>query len=132
MSQEDVDRVRRGMDHWLRTGEVLWEEVDPEAEVHDHDIPDAGVYRGHDGLRDWTADFSAAFESFALVPLEYIDAGDGRVVLIARLSARGKASGVLVERLDGMVWTIRDGKTVRLDYYGSRAEALEAVGLPEG
>jgi hypothetical protein len=27
------------------------------------------------------------------------------------------------------VWTLRDGKCVRLDYYGSKKEALEAVGL---
>jgi ketosteroid isomerase-like protein len=33
-------------------------------------------------------------------------------------------------RLDGAVWTLRDRKGIRLDYYGSRAEALEAVGLP--
>jgi ketosteroid isomerase-like protein len=131
MSQENVDRVRRGMEHWVRTGEVLWVDLHPEIEVHDHDIPDAGVYRGHDGVRDWTADFSSAFESFALEPQEYIDGGDGKVVLVVRLSARGKASGVSVERLDGMVWTIRDGKTVRLDYYGSRAEALEAAGVLE-
>jgi hypothetical protein len=76
-------------------------------------------------------DFSAAFESFTLEPLEYIDAGDGKIVLVARLSARGKGSAAPVERLDGMVWTIRDAKTVRLDYYGSRAEAFEAAGLPE-
>ena len=50
---------------------------------------------------------------------------------MARLSARGKGSGAPVERLDGMVWTIRDGKTVRLDYYGSLAETFEAAGLPE-
>jgi hypothetical protein len=30
-----------------------------------------------------------------------------------------------------MVWTIRHGKTVRLDNYGSRAEAFEAAGLPK-
>jgi ketosteroid isomerase-like protein len=83
-------------------------------------------------LRDWIADFSEAFESFALEPREYIDAGDGKVVVVAHLTARGKGSGAPVERLDGMVWTVRDGKTVRLDYYGSRAEALEAVGLAEG
>jgi ketosteroid isomerase-like protein len=131
MAQDNIDQVCRGMEHWLSTGEALWEDVDPEAEVHDHDIPDGGIYRGHDGFRDWIADFSAAFESFTLEPLEYIDAGDGKVVLVARLSARGKGSGAPVERLDGMVWTIRDGKTVRLDYYGSRAEAFEAAGLPE-
>jgi hypothetical protein len=36
---------------------------------------------------------------------------------------------VSLERRDGLVYTIRDGKTVRIDYYNSRAEALEAVGL---
>jgi ketosteroid isomerase-like protein len=83
-------------------------------------------------MEHWLPHGRRAFESFTLEPLEYIDAGDDKVVVVARLSARGKESGVAVERLDGMVWTIRDGMTVRLDYYGSRAEALEAVGLPEG
>ena len=50
---------------------------------------------------------------------------------MARLSARGKRSGAPVERRDGRVWTIRDGKPVRLEYYGSRAEAFEAAGLPK-
>jgi hypothetical protein len=30
-----------------------------------------------------------------------------------------------------MVWTLRDGKAVRLDYFGSRTEALEG-GAPVG
>jgi hypothetical protein len=30
-----------------------------------------------------------------------------------------------------MVSTIRDGKTVRVDYYNSEAEALEAAGVGE-
>jgi len=36
-----------------------------------------------------------------------------------------------VERVDGAVYTMREGKCVRLDYYGSREQALEAVGLRE-
>jgi ketosteroid isomerase-like protein len=56
------------------------------------------------------------------------DAGD-QVVEVIRLSARGKGSGVPLDRLDAMVWSLRDGKAVRLDYFGSRTEALEAVGL---
>jgi hypothetical protein len=36
-----------------------------------------------------------------------------------------------VERFDAAVWTLRDGKCVRLDYYGSREQALEAAGLSE-
>jgi ketosteroid isomerase-like protein len=116
MSQEDVEHMRRGVEHFRRTGEALWAELHPDCELHDHDIPDAGIYRGHEGWREWTAQFSEAWESFALEPQEYIDAGDGKVVLVARESGRGKGSGVPVQRLDGIVWTIRDAKTVRIDY----------------
>jgi ketosteroid isomerase-like protein len=50
---------------------------------------------------------------------------------VARLSARGKGSGVEVQRREGIMWTIRDGKTVRIDYYSSPDEALEAAGVAE-
>jgi ketosteroid isomerase-like protein len=132
VSDSDIELIRLGMDHFQRTGEPLWEGVDAECEIHDHDIPERGVYRGHDGWRDWIAEYGEAWESFSLEPQEYIDAGKGRVVQVARLSARGRGSGVSLERLDGIVWTVRDGKVVRLDYYNSPAEALEAVGLTPG
>jgi len=37
----------------------------------------------------------------------------------------------VVERRDGIVYKCRDGKIVRLDYYDSRQQALEAVGRQE-
>jgi ketosteroid isomerase-like protein len=131
MSQADVEHMRRGVEHFRRTGEALWADLHPDVEMHDHDIPDGALYRGHDGWREWSAHFAEAWESVSLEPQEYIDAGDGRVVLVARVAARGIGSGVEVERLDGVMWTIRDGKTVRMDYYGSPAEALEAAGLTD-
>jgi ketosteroid isomerase-like protein len=131
MSHEDVQHVRRGMEHLERTGELLWEDIDPEIEIHDHDLPDAGIYRGHDGWRRWAAQFAEAWESFTLNAEEYIDAGDGRVVLVARLSAQGRGSGLTVERIDGLVLTVSGGKTVRLDYYSSPAEALAAAGVQQ-
>jgi ketosteroid isomerase-like protein len=131
MSQEDVEHMRRGVEHFLRTGEALWAEMDPDCEMHDHDLPDAMVYRGHEGWRKWRAQFLEAWESDALQPEQYIDVGDGRVVLLARASARGQGSGVEVERRDGIMWTVRDGKTVRIDYFSSPEEALRAAGLSE-
>ena len=65
---------------------------------------------------------------WTLEPEEFIDAGE-RVVVLARLSARGRASGVALVRRDGMVWTVRGGKAVRLDYFNRPADALEAAGL---
>jgi uncharacterized protein len=131
MGQQNVEPVRRAMEHWLRTGDALWAELDPDFEVVDHDIPDAGTYRGQDGFRQWMADFGAAWESFTVEPQEYIDAGDGKVVVLLRLLARGRGSGVSLERLDGIVWTVRDGKSRRLDYYNNPRAALQAVGLRE-
>lgn len=126
--EKNIELARRGVERFLRTGEPRWDDLDPEIEIHDHDVPDAGTYRGPDGFREWIADWAQAWESFVIQPEEYLAAAD-KVVAVVRVSARGKGSGVPVERLDGMVWTVRGGKAVRLDYYGSRAEALESVGL---
>src|SRR5436305_268671 len=51
--------------------------------------------------------------------------------LRVRGSARGKASGINLERTLGHLFTLRTGKVVRIDIYGTWEEALEAVGLRE-
>jgi ketosteroid isomerase-like protein len=130
MSQENVEIVRRGWEHFVTTGEPLWATIDDEIVIHDHDIPDSGDYRGYAGFAQWGEDWEAAWEDWRWEAEEFIGAGD-RVVAVLRVNAKGRGSGVDVERLDGAVWTVRDGKCIRLDYYGSKAEALEAVGLRE-
>ena len=45
MSQENVEIVRRAIEYFLRTDENLWETIDSEVEIHDHDLPDAGGVR---------------------------------------------------------------------------------------
>ena len=58
------------------------------------------------------------------------DVGD-RVVSLFRMRAVGAGSGAVVERGDGIVWTFRDDKLFRVDYFNDQDEALEAVGLRE-
>ena len=53
MSYENVEIAQQGLEHFRRTGEPQWETVDPAIEVYDHDIPDAGSYRGHEGYARW-------------------------------------------------------------------------------
>ena len=130
MSQENVEIVRRGFEHFLATGEPLWETLHEELVVRDHDIPDAADYQGYAGLGRWQEDWSAAWDHWRWEPEEFIDAGD-RVVGVLRVHAKGRGSGVDVERVDGAMWTLRAGKVVRLDYYGSKADALKAAGLTE-
>jgi ketosteroid isomerase-like protein len=60
-----------------------------------------------------------------------IDADD-RVVSVLTSHVRGRASGIAVELAHfAAVWTIREGKIVRVALFTTRAEALEAVGLRE-
>jgi ketosteroid isomerase-like protein len=131
MSQQNVETVRGFYDAYGRGDlESALAAFDANVVAYDHDIPDSGEYEGLEGLFRWQADWESGWESWRWDPEEYIEAGE-RVVAVLRVYARGRQSGVDVERLDGAVWTLRGGKCIRLDYYGSKAEALEALGLPE-
>jgi ketosteroid isomerase-like protein len=116
------------LEHFASTGEPDWSVLHEEIEVHDHDIPDAGEYRGPEGFARWLEDFGAAWSDFHLEPEDYLDAGDSAIMFV-RMRATGAGSGITVERHDAMVCAMRDGKIVRLDYYNNRAQALKAVGL---
>ena len=50
-----------------------------------------------------------------------------RVVAILSMTVGGKG-GLQVGREEAHIWTVRGGQAVRLDVFGSRAQALEAVG----
>ena len=78
----------------------------------------------------WWTDWSETWESYVYRMVEYRDLGDW-VLAPADVRAKGRESGVEVERLDAAVCSVRDRKVARIDYYGSKAEALEAAGLTE-
>jgi ketosteroid isomerase-like protein len=130
MSQENIEVARRFHDHFDRTGEPLWDVVDSEIEVYDHDIPDAGSYHGVAGYTKWLTNWGEPFESFAMELERLVDAGDQVVSLIV-MRVTGRGSGVSVERKDAIVSTFQDGKITRIDYYNDQTQALEAAGLSE-
>jgi ketosteroid isomerase-like protein len=61
---------------------------------------------------------------------EVIGVGD-RVFVAARFRGRGRASGAEVQGRHFEVYTLRNGKVLRVDEYADREEALEAAGLSE-
>src|SRR3954453_15843009 len=60
MSQENVDVIRRGFEHYAATGDQLWENYSDAVVERDQQSPDQAEYRGLDGVRRWIADWSAA------------------------------------------------------------------------
>lgn len=130
MSRDNVEIVKQVWRRFGETGEPDFSSAHPDVEVHDHDLPDAGTYRGHDGFLHWMEHWGRAWETYSLRPQEFIDAGD-HVVVIVETAATGSGSGLTVRRQDGMVCELRDGMIVRVDYFSNRRDALRAAGLGE-
>jgi ketosteroid isomerase-like protein len=128
MSRENVELVQGVLAGFIATGSPSWDLLHAKVEVHDHDVMDAGEYRGHAGFGRWLENWDAAWSDFSMEPEEFLDAGE-RVVSVFRMTATGRGSGVEVERQDAIVWSVRDGKVVRLDYYNNREQALGTVDL---
>jgi ketosteroid isomerase-like protein len=130
MSQENVAVIRAIYDGWL-ADDPGYQRFDPEITmIESKALPGAVEAYGIDSVRRYMESFRRYWEKIRFEPQEYIDAGD-RVVVIARLVGRGKSSGIPVERTWSYVWTLRDGRALRMDGFANRAQALQAAGLSE-
>jgi len=133
MSQENVEIVRRSNAAFNR-GDVdeTLAFFAPEAVWHSRaDEPDTGSYQGREAIREMAQMWREMFAEFRLELDEYIDAGDEYVVVSGRMSGRGRGSGAEVRDLYTWVVRLRNGSVVEVAEYADKAQALEAVGLPE-
>jgi hypothetical protein len=87
-------------------------------------------YSGVDGFREGWRDWLAPWASYRQAPEEPIDLGD-RIVVLGRERGRLLGADSDVETRSGAVYYLRNGRIARLEYYLTRSEALEAVGLSE-
>jgi hypothetical protein len=60
-----------------------------------------------------------------------IAASDDTLVVAVNEHGRGKASGAVVVRTTYGLWTMRAGRAIRIIFFETRDEALEAAGLSE-
>jgi ketosteroid isomerase-like protein len=113
----------------LATLDAIWSE---EGEFHSTFAASEGrVFRGRQGLRDYFDTLGEVFDDMHVEIEEISEAGEDRLLVVSRVTGRGKGSGVKVEQRNGQVWTFVHGKIARIDSYMNRAEALEAAGLSE-
>ena len=124
MSQENVEVVRRFL--------VL--EVDEALAYADPNIvwnpAEEAAAEGHDAVRASLVRWKGEWDDYELLPEEFDHEGD-RVMVAVRMRARGRASGIPVDARFYDVYTLRQGKIVRMDQFTRRSEALEAAGLRE-
>ncbi len=131
MPPDNIAVVRRGYDA-LNDGDVerALADIDPEIEWRTYLVPGpgGGTYRGHEGVRELWEDVRNIFGDYRNEPEQLIDAGD-RVVAFVCIRGRGGRSGAEVEARIAHVFTLRDGRIMRVDSFEDRDEALRAAGL---
>jgi ketosteroid isomerase-like protein len=129
MSEENVEIVRRiyraweegsPLDSGLISEDIEW--------VNAREAVEPGTRHGTAAFAYAAAAVSSTFPGVRIEFEDFLDAGD-RVVAIGTLSGTGRGSGIEVGRRQGYVWTIRDGKAVRFQWFNDPDEALKAVGV---
>ena len=133
MSEENVAIVRRGYEAWNRgdldkisrmvADSFEWREAS--------EVPGAGTQRGRSEFDHYLRSFSHFWHKFEFEPIEIRDAGD-RVLAVVTERGRSAHNGIDVSQLFVHVWTLREGKAVRLEGFYDKAAALEAAGLGVG
>ncbi len=122
MSQENVERTRRGMSSAHEFFGLLHDDVVFDNETYP--LPDLmGTYQGRDAVIRVFKNYWRSFSDYSIALTETIDADD-QIVLVQRERAKGRASGVVVERVFSAVWAFENGKIVRIEAHATR----EAVG----
>jgi ketosteroid isomerase-like protein len=135
MSHENVERLRQGLDAFNRRDTAAWLALcDPDLEnIPPRDWPESDPVRGPEAVWDFFVEAQEVWgeESPPFEYAEIIDAGNDKVVADIRREVQGKASGASVAWSYWQVGTLRNGKLLRMEWFADRAEALEAVGVPE-
>ncbi|HXB17115.1 MAG TPA: nuclear transport factor 2 family protein [Solirubrobacteraceae bacterium] len=126
MSQQNVDFVASAIDRW-NSGEWIMPEVyDPELEWLPHRSVTEGAYRGIDGIRRFAEDTREHFERFVL-DYELLDLGEQLVLSWGTVHFRARQSGIESEIPFGGLVTLRDGKILRWEDFGSKEAALDVA-----
>jgi ketosteroid isomerase-like protein len=105
----------------------------PDFEAVSRDIAEglAPGGKGLDGFISAWQEWLAPWERYLVEVDDFIDLGDGRVVVMNRNRGRMRDSEAEVEVVSAAVWTVREGKIARIEFFTDRRVALSALGLEE-
>src|SRR3712207_3615732 len=128
-----IDTVRQAYEAFKALdADALIAVADPDVEFGPSAAAPGGTYRGHEGIRRYVKEIEGTFGDQWEAEIERIaDAGDDRVILIARISGEGKAREPL-ELHVAHVWELRERKLLRGTVYLDPSDALDAVEVPAG
>ena len=126
MTEDNIAVVRAFYDAWSR-GELPQELMDPEIQYVN---PDGALEPGtRSGRGQVVRAMERVFEGWSawdMKPEEMTAKGDS-VAVVVQYRARGRASGIDVEGRESALWTVRDGKIVRYEWFHGPDDAQKAL-----
>jgi ketosteroid isomerase-like protein len=91
---------------------------------------DDATFTGLAGLAEGWAEWLSAWSRYDAEVEDTIDAGDN-VVMLVRLIGETRHDNVVIEQPAAVVYTVEDGKVVRLAFHLDRRQALAEAGRPD-
>src|SRR4051794_13283657 len=134
MSRENVELVRSSIEAYIagdRDAYLDFFAEDVEAIPDVSRFPEAAPFRGREEFRRFLTDIDQGWEEGASAVIrELFPVGD-RVVARADWGGRGRASGIDLRSSLTSIYTIRDGRIAKIEWFFDHAKALETLGLSE-
>jgi ketosteroid isomerase-like protein len=124
----DLARVVRDEEAFRATIEASGGVIDPNVESSAPWMGEGRSYRGLEGFRSMWLDWLEPWATYHTRVEGIVEEGD-RVLVLIRDRGRPHDSDAEVELVAGSVWTVRDGKIARVEFYANRGELFEATGL---
>jgi ketosteroid isomerase-like protein len=89
-----------------------------------------GTFRGPEGVIRSLAEWLEPWEEHDIEAEEFTEVGE-QVLAVIHLVGRGAASGMEIDQRFFQVYTVRDGKIIRMVEYIRRGDAVDAARLSE-
>jgi len=103
--------------------------VDPSIELVVTEGLDRDVLQGRDSAAQGWREWLSAWDGYRARADEYRVLDDERVLVLGRMSGRGRIGGVSSETETANVFHVHENKVVRLALYRDRSRALADLGL---
>lgn len=132
VSQTDIETLRLGYEAFNRGDwDGVFRAAHPDFELKTADrVTNPGTYRGPEEARRFFEDLFVPFEEVTSEPQKFFQRGN-QIVVFVTVRSRPTGSVGVVENRIGHLWTMHDGKVLRLEIFPEREKALEAAGLRE-
>ena len=127
MGNPNVELARRAYDVMDTDVEALFELMAPDVEwVNPPDAVVGGSLSGRDGFANALIGVADSFSAWRHEPRRFTEVGD-QVLVDLVFHATGRGSRVELEKPEFHLWSFRDGKILRPQWFNRRDEALAAA-----